>query len=116
VSVDLCNDSLGPALSGDAVGVVTKWEWPDPMDGVTGSDFERVAAAIRAGGWRENSQAKDWVGVPVARALNLSLAVSSEWAKVAALVKIWVAFGALVVVERPDQHRKSRKYVEARDE
>jgi hypothetical protein len=116
VSVDLCNDPLGPALSGDAVGVVTKWEWPDPMDGVTGSDFERVAAAIRAGGWRENSQAKDWVGVPVARALNLSLAVSSEWAKVAALVKIWVATGALVVVERPDQHRKSRKYVEARDE
>jgi hypothetical protein len=25
---------------------VTAWKWPDPLDGVTGRDFDNVAAAI----------------------------------------------------------------------
>ena len=63
-----------PFDDGDKVGVVTAWEWPDPLDGVTGRDFDKAAAAIRAGTWRKDVQAKDWVGNAVAKALRLDLA------------------------------------------
>ena len=60
-SVDLDN---GPGMEvggvrfnapGDSVGVVKRWEWPDPLAGMTGQDFEKVAAVIRRGKWRENA-------------------------------------------------------------
>ncbi|MCA1410276.1 AAA family ATPase [Bradyrhizobium sp. NBAIM20] len=111
VSVDLGNSPFG-GVGGDSIGVPTKWEWPDPLDGITGGDFDRAAAAIRAGQWRANSQAKGWVGVPIAKALNLSLAVKTEKAKVAGLIKIWLASGALVEVEKPDENRKMKKFIE----
>lgn len=111
VSIDLGNNPLG-GVGGDSVGVATRWEWPDPLDGVTGGDFERAAAAIKAGQWRANSQAKDWVGLPVAKALGLSLAVKPERAKVAGLIKIWRTSGALVEVEKTDERRKVKKFVE----
>ncbi|MGW1423850.1 AAA family ATPase [Bradyrhizobium manausense] len=110
-SVDLGNNPMG-AVGGDSVGVATSWEWPDPLDGITGGDFERAAAAIKAGQWRANSQAKDWVGLPVARALGLNLVVKSERAKVAGLIKVWIKSGALVEVEKTDVSRKVKKFIE----
>lgn len=109
----------GTALlpDGDDVGVVVRWKWPDPTDGVTGADFESAAAAIRAGRWKENIQAKDWVGIPVARALGLNLTQRADKAKVKGLVKIWIAAGSLVVVEEVDAHRETKKFVKvANDE
>ena len=44
-SVDLPNGHLGGP--GDSVGVVTPWKWPDPLDGITGHDFDRAARSIR---------------------------------------------------------------------
>ena len=67
-SVDLGNDSDG--MPGDSVGVVTRWAWPDAFDGVSVSDLRKVQAAIAAGRWRENAQAKDWAGYAVASVLN----------------------------------------------
>ncbi|BBO06567.1 hypothetical protein SG09_59170 [Bradyrhizobium ottawaense] len=110
-SIDLCNNPLGNGSGGDNVGVASKWEWPDPLDGITGGDFDRAAAAIRSGQWRANSQAKGWVGVPIAKALNLSLSVKAEKAKVAGLIKIWLASGALVEVEKSDENRKMKKFI-----
>ena len=53
-SVDLCN---GPPGESDMVGVVRAWKWPDAMAGMTAADFDKVATVIRAGKWRESSQA-----------------------------------------------------------
>jgi hypothetical protein len=100
---------------GDDVGVVTVWVPPDPLDGVTGSDFDKVAAAIHAGRWRENSQAKDWVGYAVAKALKIDLDSKAGKAKAASLVKYWLKTGALVVVEEPDANRDIRKFVKVAD-
>ncbi|MGY4297133.1 hypothetical protein ACVWXN_005228 [Bradyrhizobium sp. i1.4.4] len=110
-SIDLGNNPSGNGTGGDYVGVATKWEWPNPLDGVTGSDFERAAAAIKAGRWRASSQAKDWVGVPIAKALRLSIAVKSEKAKVAGLIKIWLDSGALVEVEEKNDARQMKKFI-----
>lgn len=104
----------GPA-GGDSVGVVTHWEWPDPLTGVTGSDFDQVAIVIRGGTWRENPRSTDWVGVAVAKALDLSTADKTDRAKIIGLLKVWVSSGSLTVVERLDEQRRSRKFVEVSD-
>ena len=109
LSVNLGN---GVNDEGDSVGVVTAWEWPDPLSGVTGADFERAATIIRSGRWRENAQANDWVGKAVAKALSLDLGRKQDRAKVSGLVKIWIDAGSLVVVDGSDEKRNPRKFVE----
>jgi hypothetical protein len=114
VSVDLPNGHLGGP--GDSVGVVTKWEWPDFLAGITGRDFDKAAAAIRAGRWKESIQAKDWVGRPIAKALGLDLDSKIGKAKTKELIKVWIKAGSLVVVEEKDDHREIKKFVKVADD
>jgi hypothetical protein len=110
VSVDLGNGPFGGR--GDSVGVVTKWEWPDPLAGLTGDDFEKVAVVIRGGKWRENAQAEAWVGKAVAQALGLEVKSRADKARIVAMLKAWGSAGSLVVVEGKDENRISKKFVE----
>jgi hypothetical protein len=113
VSVALGNNPLGPnVVGGDSIGVVTKWEWPDATKDLTGRDFEMVAAAIRAGNWRADVQAKQWVGRAVAKALAYDLDDLADKATVKQLVKYWIGTGALVVVERQTEKRETKEFVE----
>ncbi|WP_440642076.1 AAA family ATPase [Bradyrhizobium sp. PUT101] len=114
-SIDLGNGPNGP-VGGDSVGVVTTWNYPKPLDGMTGADFERVAAAIRSGQWRRDSQAASWVGYAVAKALELDLLNEAAKAKVKGLLKVWLGTGSLVVVRRQDPQRKAKDYVEVADD
>ncbi|WP_407146348.1 AAA family ATPase [Bradyrhizobium sp. ORS 86] len=115
VSVSLENGST-IAPEGDSVGVVTSWKWPDPLDGISGADFEAAAQSIRAGRWREDPQAKDWVGWPIAKVLGLDLhGNKADKAKVAGLIKIWITAGNLTVVKELDEKRMPRKYVQVTD-
>jgi hypothetical protein len=109
-SIDLGNGPVNDRFEGgDKVAVVTEWEWPDPTDGVTGRDFEQVAICIRAGKWRENVQARDWVGIPIAKAMHLNLLDKADKAKIKSLIKYWISTGALVSVERMDDVRRTMK-------
>jgi AAA domain len=112
VSIDLGNGPDG----GDSVGVVTKWEWPDPLAGMTAADFERVAAVIRADKWRESPQASKWVGRAVAEALDLNADNKADKAKIIGMLKVWRAAGSLVVVEGQDEKREIRKFIEVKEE
>ncbi len=105
----------GPG-GGDSVGVVTRWEWPDPLAGVTGSDFEKVAVVIRGGTWRKDVRAGDWVGKAVARALGLDVEDKRDKAKIGGLLKVWLSAGSLIVVERTDEQRRPREFVEVADD
>lgn len=111
VSVDLGNGPLG-GVRGDCIGVVTKWDWPDATQQLTGRDFELVAAAVRAGNWRADSQAKQWVGRAVAKALGYDLDDRADRAGVKQLIKYWLGTGALVVVERQTEKREMKDFVE----
>jgi hypothetical protein len=114
VSVSLGNGGeIAP--EGDNVGVVVKWKWPDPLDGITGADFDSAAAAIRTGRWKENIQAKDWVGRPIARALGLDLDNKADKAKVKGLIHVWLKAGNLVVIEEKDDHREIKNFVRVAD-
>lgn len=104
----------GPA-GGDSVGVVTHWDWPDPLAGVTGSDFDKVALVIRAGSWRKDVRSNDWVGKAVAQALRLNVEDKADRAKITGLLKVWLSAGSLMVIERTDEQRRTREFVEVCD-
>jgi hypothetical protein len=40
---------------GDHVGVVTEWEWPNPLDQVTVADLRAVQDEVAKGRWRQNA-------------------------------------------------------------
>ena len=109
-SFDLGNGSEGQPS--DSVAVVTRWTWPDAFAGVTVSDLRGVQVAIAAGRWRESPQAKDWAGHAVASVLKLDAANKAHRAKIAGLLKTWIATGALVIVEGLDSARRPRSFVE----
>jgi hypothetical protein len=109
-NVDLGNGPLADGAGGDEVGVAITWQWPDFMAGITGADFEKVAAVIRAGKFRKSSQANDWVGKAVAKALNLS--VKEDRAKIVALLKVWMDAETLVEVPGLDAKSKPREFIE----
>lgn len=103
----------GDGLSqGDSVGVLTRWRWPDPMEGMTADKQAAAMAAVAAGQWRENLQAKEWVGNPVAEAMGLDVTKTADKAKVAGLIKRWLAAGLLVVVTGKDSKGNDRPFVE----
>jgi hypothetical protein len=101
-------------LEGDWIGVVTPWEMPDPLAGVTTNDLRKVQAAIADGQWRESPQANDWAGIAVAKVLGLSVARPEDKAGIISLLKTWTTSGALVVVKRTDdKQRKEKAFIEA---
>jgi hypothetical protein len=114
VSVNLGNGPM--QISGDSVGVVTPWEWPDALAGITGADFDRVAAVIRSSRWRENPQASGWVGKAVAQALDLDPDNKADKARIMGMLKMWRAAGSLVAVEGKDDKRQTRTFIEVKDE
>jgi hypothetical protein len=112
VSVALGNGPLGPNVAGgDSIGVVTRWEWPDATKGLSARDFEVAAAAIQAGKWRADVQAKQWVGRAVAKALRFDLDDRADKAAVKQLVQYWIRTGALVVVDDLTDKREIKQFV-----
>ena len=109
-SVDL--ENAGPFQQGDCVGVATEWKKPNPLDGVSVSDLRAVQGLIAGGRWRENSQAKDWVGRAVAQAMGLDASNKQHRSKITGLLKVWKASGALVDVDGLDAKRETRTFVE----
>jgi hypothetical protein len=113
------NIGNGTALypNGDNVQTVEPWTPPNPLDGMTGADFNKAAAAIRRGKWRENSQAEAWVGYAVADALGLDASKNGrDRHRVIGILKAWLKAGSIVVVERLDEHRMMKKFVEVKED
>jgi AAA domain len=108
--VYLGNGPMG--LAGDNVAAMVRWEWPDAMAGVTSDGLQSVWGAVRAGSWRESSQAADWVGKPIAGALGLDLDKPADKAKVKGMVHRLIKSGELVKVEGLDERRHSKIFIE----
>lgn len=108
-SVDLGNARADrPA---DSVGVVTSWRWPDPFEGVTTKDLKAVQILVSKGRYRENSQAKDWVGLAVAEALKLDAKDKADRDQIEKLLKTWIKNGSLRIVDGLDENRVERSFV-----
>jgi hypothetical protein len=106
---------------GDSVGVVTRWTPPDAFDGITVDHLRRVQAAVDAGEWRADHQAKAWVGFAVAEVLGFELAQDggkprfakqADKARALRLISTWIDNGALIRVEGKDERRKPVMFIE----
>lgn len=99
---------------GDSVGVVERWEWPDPFAGVTPEHARQVQLAVGTGGpYRLDPQAVAWVGKRVAEILQLNLEDRAERDKVKRLVKTWISTGVLATYADLDDRRRERTFVRA---
>ena len=75
-------------------------------------DLRKVQEAISKGGpWRKDSQAKDWVGKPIAKTLNFDLDSKPDKEKVKGQIKAWLTSGALKEYEDEDDKRNKRTFV-----
>jgi hypothetical protein len=64
---------------------------------------------------RENIQASAWVGKAVAEALELNADNKADRSKIVGMLNVWRSSGAtLVVVERQDDKREVKKFIEVR--
>ena len=100
---------------GDSVGVVTRWTPPDAFDGVTPDHLRRVQQAVETGSWKESCQAKNWVGIAIADVMGLDpdSKAKADRARINAMLRQWIANGALIVVEkRCPEKREDKKFVE----
>jgi AAA domain len=94
----------------DEVGVVVPWHYPAPFDGVTEAHMVKVRTMAAEGQYRSDTQSDDWIGRAVAEVLRLD--VDDDKARIKAVLKVWIANGALKVVERRDgAQRKVRAFV-----
>lgn len=99
-------DGLEPA---DFVGVATLWEKPDVFHGLTTWHLYTVQQRLAAGEWRENVQAKDWVGHLVASVAGLS--ADTDKGRIKAIIRTWRKNGALAVETRPDKNGDDRPFI-----
>ncbi len=115
VSVSLGNGG-GFWPEGDHVGVCTAWTPPDPMEGISTRDLQRVQEAITLchDAPRQNEQSSDWAGYVVAETLGMDVAPGANKgertglqnaarAKVRQMLKAWIASGALAIDSTEDK-------------
>ena len=112
VSVSLGNGDDERFDNSDHVAVAEPWTWPDALEGVSTADLLAIQRSVAAGRWRENNQAKDWVGKAVAAVLRLDITSKAHRSKIGSLIKTWIGTGMLVCVEGLDEKSEKRTFVE----
>jgi hypothetical protein len=112
---------------GDSVGVVTKWEWPNALDGVTGDHVSTVLRYLtnqarnsdgtpHTSNLRMDKRSKNWIGNYVSTIVGIDLKGGTDKAAVAKvdqIIKVWIEKGAIVHVEGVDDYRKPVTYAGA---
>jgi hypothetical protein len=98
---------------GDGVGVVTRWQPPDPFKvmGMTVDTLRAVQAefgrAYKAGTpYRANSKAVPWAGEVIGNEVGLEPKDVSDKRKIAKILKTWIENGVLVEDMWNDGHQK----------
>ncbi|WP_081996254.1 AAA family ATPase [Croceibacterium mercuriale] len=110
--IKLEGQSLGNGAKGeqpDHVGVASLWQKPDVFHGLSPWHLYTVQQRLGEGEWRENVQAKNWVGHLVARVAGLS--AENDKARIKALIRTWKKTGALAVEHRADKNGDDRPFV-----
>lgn len=97
--------------NGDQVGVACPWKWPELFEGISTRHLIAAQKAISVGEWRLDVRSGTaWVGVAVATVLDLDPKVYAK--RIGKIVAEWIDNGALKVVEKLDEKRMPRKFVE----
>jgi hypothetical protein len=96
--------------NGDQVGVACSWKWPELFEGISKHHLVAAQKAVANGEWRADPRSTGWVGIPIAKVLDLD--PEKHRKRIAKVIAEWVGNEALVVVEKQDDQRRPRKFVE----
>jgi hypothetical protein len=109
VSVELPNATAVDA--GDSVQTVERWEYPQPLDGVSANDARWMREAVQQGNYRVDPRSPDWVGRLLAERLGLDPEKPGDRKKLNSILRVWFANKVLAVEQRQDDARHTRQYV-----
>jgi len=102
-----------PLGNGDSVGVVTPWQPPSALDGVTPDHLAQVQAVLRGGKYRKDVQAADWAGRVVAKICNMDLEDAGVKRRIGQILKRWISDGFVEEYQAEDAKRMQRTYLRA---
>jgi len=97
--------------NGDDVGVVTPWQFPGALDNVSTAQMYEVRERARRGQYRADPRSDDWIGALVAEVVGLDPKTDAK--RIKEILKVWMANGVLKTVERRDDNRHPRVFVDA---
>jgi hypothetical protein len=112
VPVDLGNGTSGNLDFGDSIAVVESFKLEKPSLEISDETREEILRVIAAGEWRDDIQAGAWVGKAFAEVLKVDLGDKRDKATIKWMKAQWLQKGFLVIVEKRDQKRGKKKFVE----
>jgi hypothetical protein len=109
-SVELGNGSFEHL--GDSVAALEPWSPPTTQAlQLTTWDIYEIQRLVDAKAYRENDQANEWVGHPIAKALELDLEKTTDKRRTKDVQRDLIISDFLRIVERKDALSKPRKFV-----
>ncbi len=113
-SVGLGNADVGSKGPEDTIGAALPWNAPDVFDGITPRQLYNVQRVIDENPMkaRKHSKSSAWVGKQVAFVLDLNLDRNGVRSRVEEMIRTWLGNGALATVEKQDERREVREFVE----
>ena len=108
-------DPNDPNDNGDDMGVVTTWEWPDAMEGVSDEDYREGEGSDPGRRMAEaTSRPRIGSGTPWPRRSGWATSGrrASTATKVTTMVNTWIYNGVLKVVLEKDANSDDREFVE----
>jgi hypothetical protein len=97
--------------NGDAVAVVTAWEYPSLLERITPEHMRQVRNKAANERYRKDIRSGDWIGHAVAEVARLNPDDKADLKVIKTALKAWFANGALAEKRERDEHRKSRLFV-----
>ena len=89
--------------SGQSVGAVRLWQWPDAFDGISkqdASDVRTAIAAMAANPPSHSVQAATWAGYIIADTLNIDADDEAGRSRIKEMLKYWIKTDVLAIDER----------------
>ena len=110
ISVCLGNETADDPA--DDIGVVIAWTSPGLFAGNAMGDLFTIQTSIAAGEWRADARSPDWAGEAIARVLKLDVEKPADRKRIQAMLAVWIETNALKIVEKPDERRKLKRFIE----
>jgi hypothetical protein len=114
VGVGLGNADVGSDGPEDNIGAVQRWTPPNAFGGITTRQLYNIQRLIDENPMkaRKHSKSREWVGKIVAHVLDRNLDDQGEARRIEVMLRTWLSTGALRTVEKQDERREVREFVE----
>jgi hypothetical protein len=104
--------------NGDEVAVSSRWNPPNPFDGVTTADMQTGAQLAATGEYRADSRSPEWFGYALADRLHIPVSYGTDnspkdLARLNTIIKTWCKNQVLKIETRTDAKSRERKFIVA---